>query len=61
MVCVSASLAWKSVGVLELPRIGSDFVNWPAARDDRTLGVVDFAVFPHLNAFPTNTLADAQR
>jgi dipeptidase E len=43
------------------PRIGSDFVNWPAASDDRTLGLVDFAIFPHLNAFPTNTLADAQR
>ena len=43
------------------PRIGSDFVNWPAASDDRTLGLVEFAIFPHLNAFPTNTLADAER
>jgi len=43
------------------PRIGSDFVKWPAAVDDRTLGLVDFAIFPHLNAFPTNTLADAER
>ena len=42
------------------PRIGSDFVKWPAASDDRTLGLVDFAIFPHLNAFPTNTLADAE-
>jgi dipeptidase E len=23
--------------------------------------VVDFSIFPHLNAFPTNTLADAER
>lgn len=43
------------------PRIGSDFVKWPAATDDRTLGLVEFAIFPHLNAFPTNTLADAER
>ena len=43
------------------PRIGSDFVKWPAASDDRTLGLVEFAIFPHLNAFPTNTLADAER
>lgn len=43
------------------PRIGTDFVKWPSAPDDRTLGVVDFSIFPHLNAFPTNTLADAER
>jgi dipeptidase E len=42
------------------PRIGADFVNWPSAPDDRTLGVVDFSIFPHLDAFPTNTLADAE-
>ena len=38
------------------PRIGEYFVEWPAAPDDRTLGVVDFSIFPHLDAFPTNTL-----
>jgi dipeptidase E len=43
------------------PRIGSYFVEWPSAPDDRTLGVVDFSIFPHLNAFPTNTLAHAER
>ena len=43
------------------PRIGADFVKWPSAPDDRTLGVVDFSIFPHLAAFPTNTLADAER
>jgi len=43
------------------PRIGADFVKWPSAPDDRTLGVVDFSIFPHLDAFPTNTLADAER
>ena len=43
------------------PRVGNDFVHWPSAPDDRTLGVVDFSIFPHLDLFPTNTLADAQR
>lgn len=43
------------------PRIGADFVKWPSAPDDRTLGLVDFAIFPHLDAFETNTLADAER
>ena len=43
------------------PRIGSFFVEWRSAPDDRTLGVVDFSIFPHLDVFPTNTLADAQR
>jgi dipeptidase E len=43
------------------PRIGAYFVEWPSAPDDRALGVVDFSIFPHLNLFPTNTLADAER
>ena len=43
------------------PRIGDDFVAWSSAPDDRTLGVVDFSIFPHLDAFPENTMADAER
>ena len=43
------------------PRIGEDFVGWPSAPDDRTLGVVDFSIFPHLDAFPDNTLAHAEQ
>ena len=43
------------------PRIGDYFVEWPAAPDDHTLGVVDFSIFPHLEAFPTNSLAHAER
>ena len=43
------------------PRIGTEFVAWPSAPDDRTLGLVDFSIFPHLDAFPDNTMADAQR
>ena len=42
------------------PRIGTSFVSWPSAPDDRTLGVVDFSIFPHLDAFPDNTLANAE-
>ena len=43
------------------PRIGNLFVEWPSAPDDRTLGLVDFSIFPHLDAFPTNTMAHAER
>lgn len=57
-------MVWVGVSagsMVMAPRIGTYFVEWPLAPDDRTLGVVDFAIFPHLNAFPTNTLADAER
>jgi dipeptidase E len=46
------------------PRIGEDFVRWtPPTGGDETLGIVDFAMFPHLDnpALPENTLADAER
>jgi dipeptidase E len=45
------------------PRIGADFVSWPSATDDRTLGVVDFSIYPHLDheMMPSNTLAGAHR
>jgi dipeptidase E len=43
------------------PRIGELFVEWPSAPSDRTLEVVDFSIFPHLDAFPTNTLAAAEQ
>ncbi len=42
------------------PRIGEHFVEWPSAPDDTTLGVVDFSIFPHLDVFPTNTMAHAE-
>ena len=45
------------------PRIGDYFVEWtPANGDDRTLGVVDFSIFPHLGHefMPGNTIAAAQ-
>jgi dipeptidase E len=43
------------------PRIGDYFVEWPAAPNDRTPGVVDFSIFPHLNLFETNTATHAER
>jgi dipeptidase E len=43
------------------PRIGEFFVEWPSAPNDKTLGFVDFAIFPHLDVFPTNTLDAAER
>ncbi len=54
------------------PNIGQEFVNWrpPTAGDsnsninsDKTLGLVDFAMFPHLDYpdLPWNTLANAEK
>jgi dipeptidase E len=46
------------------PLIGEDFVGWkPPTGDDRTLGLVDFAMFPHLDhpAMPDNTMANAEK
>ena len=57
-------MVWVGVSagsMVMTPRIGEYFVEWPAASDDRTLGVVDFSIFPHLDAFPGNTLAHAER
>jgi dipeptidase E len=57
-------LVWVGVSagsMVMTPRIGSSFVQWPSAPDDRALGFVDFAIFPHLGAFPGNGLDDAER
>ena len=45
------------------PRIGEDFVNWHSPAGDRTLGIVDFSIFPHLENpdLPDNTMAAAER
>ena len=46
------------------PRIGADFVGWkPPTGDDRTLGVVDFSIFPHVDhpALPENTMDAAEK
>jgi dipeptidase E len=46
------------------PSIGEDFVNWkPPAGGDKTLGLVDFAIFPHLDNpdLPDNSMANAEK
>ncbi|HKW21705.1 MAG TPA: Type 1 glutamine amidotransferase-like domain-containing protein [Ktedonobacterales bacterium] len=47
------------------PRIGEDFVTWhsPAGAGDKTLGVVPFSIFPHLENpdLPWNTMATAEK
>jgi dipeptidase E len=46
------------------PNIGEDFVGWiPPTAGDETLGMVDFAIFPHLDHpdLPDNSMADAER
>lgn len=58
-------MVWVGVSagsMVMTPRIGDDFVMWPSARDDRTLGIVDFSIFPHLDNpdLPWNTMAAAE-
>jgi len=59
-------MVWVGVSagsMVMTPRIGGDFVEWPSAPDDCTLGIVDFSIFPHLGheMMPENTLAEADR
>ncbi len=46
------------------PHIGADFVGWKSpTRGDRGLGLVDFAIFPHVNhpEMPDNAMAATER
>jgi len=46
------------------PHIGEDFKAWdPPEGGDKALGIVDFAMFPHLDHpdLPENTMADAEK
>jgi dipeptidase E len=46
------------------PSIGKDFVHWtPPTGGDETLGLVDFAMFPHVDheAMPDNSMARAEK
>jgi len=62
-----ANTVWMGLSagsMVMTPRIGADFMQWPVpGGSDETLGVVDFAIFPHLDhpALPENTMADAER
>jgi dipeptidase E len=45
------------------PNIGEHFVGWtPPSSGDETLGLVDFAIFPHIDheMLPHNSMADAE-
>jgi dipeptidase E len=46
------------------PKIGKFFVGWtPPSGGDETLGLVDFAIYPHLDhpELPYNTMANAEK
>lgn len=46
------------------PNIGGNFVHWtPPSGGDKTLGLVDFAMFPHLDheMLPDNSMSHAER
>lgn len=50
-------------GMVMTPSIGEEFVIWkPPTGGDRTLGLVEFSIFPHLDyeSFPENSLAHAE-
>jgi dipeptidase E len=60
-------MVWVGVSagsMVMTPRIGDYFVEWtPSKGNDRTLGIVDFSIFPHLDheMMPGNTLAAAEK
>ncbi|WP_031524097.1 Type 1 glutamine amidotransferase-like domain-containing protein [Streptomyces sp. NRRL F-5123] len=57
-VCVGVSAG----SMVMAPRVGQEFVGWrPPTGGDEALGVVDFAIFPHLDhpLLPENSMADA--
>ena len=66
-----AEMVWVGMSagsMVTTPRIGEDFVSWkpPAGistSGDKTLGLVDFSIFPHLDNpdLPENTMAHAER
>ena len=44
------------------PNIGEFFIGWtPSNGGDETLGLVDFAMFPHLGMLPYNTMEAAEK
>ena len=61
-----ADTVWVGVSagsMVMTPRIGTDFMAWdPPGGSDKTLGIVDFSIFPHLDheMMPENTLPAAE-
>jgi len=59
-VCVGVS----SGSMVMAPRVGEEFVSWrPPTGGDEALGMVDFAMFPHLDHpdLPDNSMVNAER
>ncbi len=59
----SVYVGFSAGSMVLTPRIGEDFVGWKApSGDDRTLGIVDFSIFPHVDHpdLPDNTMAAAE-
>ncbi|SIT86957.1 Type 1 glutamine amidotransferase-like domain-containing protein [Microbacterium sp. RU33B] len=57
-------LGMSAGSMVMTPRIGREFVGWmPPAGDDRTMGVVDFAICPHLatDGGPGNPFSAAEK
>ena len=57
-------VALSAGSMVMAPNIGEDFVRWkPPTGGDKTLGLVDFSMFPHLDHvdLPDNSMADAEK
>lgn len=57
-------VGYSAGSMVMTPNIGEYFVGWtPPNGGDKTLGLVDFSIFPHLDheMLPQNTTADAER
>ena len=53
----------SSGSMVMTPLVGDDFIQWrPPSGDDHTLGLVDFAICPHLapDGMPGNSMAEAE-
>lgn len=60
----TAWVGFSAGSMVMTPRIGQDFIGWkPPSGRDEALGIVGFAIFPHLDhpALPENTMADAEQ
>jgi dipeptidase E len=62
-LCEAVYVGLSAGSMVMAPSIGEDFVRWrPPIGGDETLGLVDFAMFPHLDHedLPDNSMADAE-
>ena len=61
----TAWVGFSAGSMVMTPRVGEDFVEAKPSitGDDKTLGVVDFSIFPHVDHpdLPENTMAAAEK